>query len=40
MRKRKIYFRDSDTVECWQVVAGYWQRLENRDAFDDLPLTE
>lgn len=40
MRKRQVYFRDSTTLECWQVVAGYWQKLDARDAFDDLPNSE
>lgn len=34
--RRMVYFRDSNTVECWQVIAGAWVNLNDRYAFDDL----
>ena len=37
MQRRKVYFRDTNTAECWQVIAGAWVNLNDPDAFDDLP---
>lgn len=38
--RRMVYFRDTDTRECWQVIAGAWVNLNDRHAFDDLKLSD
>lgn len=38
--RKKVYFRDTNTYECWQVIAGAWVKLNDRYAFDDLPAHE
>lgn len=36
MKRRQVYFRDTNTVECWTCLAGHWSRSNDRYAFDDL----
>jgi hypothetical protein len=40
MIRERIYFRDTNKVECWRNCEAFgWVKLE-ADAFDDLPHTD